>query len=92
MLRNAARFRLDLRSVAVGLLMVAVLLNSALVVLTALHETTHRADARHAHVDHGDHSVPESVDEADGTVLLHMLMHAGQWAVTRRQLGRPPLF
>lgn len=22
----------------------------------------------------------------------HWLMHAGQWAVTRRQLGRPPLF
>jgi hypothetical protein len=23
---------------------------------------------------------------------VHWLMHAGQWAVTRRQLGRPPLF
>ena len=22
----------------------------------------------------------------------HWLMHAGQWAVIRRQLGRPPLF
>ena len=22
----------------------------------------------------------------------HWLMHAGQWAVVRRQLGRPPLF
>ena len=22
----------------------------------------------------------------------HWMMHAGQWAVTRRQLGRPPLF
>lgn len=31
-----------------------------------------------------------------GDVLLfqgaHWLMHAGQWAVTRRALGRPPLF
>ena len=23
---------------------------------------------------------------------VHWLMHAGQWAVTRRKLGRPPLF
>ena len=30
-----------------------------------------------------------SVFEMQGS---HYLMHAGQWAVIRRQLGRPPLF
>ena len=33
---------------------------------------------------------------ANATMLAlagtHWLMHAGQWAVVRRQLGRPPLF
>ncbi len=30
----------------------------------------------------------------DALVLIgsHWLMHAGQWAITRRKLGRPPLF
>lgn len=75
----SARFRLNLRTIAVGLLMAAVLLNSALVVLTALHETTHLADAGHAHVDdHGDHAPLDGAAEDDDAVLLHLLMHAGQ--------------
>jgi hypothetical protein len=81
MKRASARFRLNLRTLAVGVLMVAVLLNSALVVLTALHETTHLAEAGQAHVDHadhGDHSSPEDAGEGDDAVLLHLLMHAGQ--------------
>ncbi len=82
MKRAATRFRLDLRTIAVGLLMAAVMLNSALVVLTALHETTHLAEAGHAHVDdHGgshDHATPDDAEDADGAVLLHLLMHAGQ--------------
>jgi hypothetical protein len=81
MTHASARFRLNLRTIAVGLLMAAVMLNSVLVVLTALHETTHLADAGHAHVDHadhGDHSSPEDAGEGDDAVLLHLLMHAGQ--------------
>jgi len=47
---------------------------------------------------------PEDLDRASGVDYapnvamifsmqgLHWLMHAGQWAVVRRQLGRPPLF
>lgn len=43
--------------------------------------------------------VPESLRHFSPTVAgifsmqpVHWLMHAGQWAVTRRRLGRPPLF
>jgi len=46
-----------------------------------------------------DQSAPESVRDYAPTVADvfslqggHWLMHAGQWAVIRRQLGRPPLF
>ncbi|MDB5337235.1 MAG: DinB superfamily protein [Planctomycetaceae bacterium] len=33
-----------------------------------------------------------TVGEAFLLLGSHWLMHAGQWAVTRRKLGRPPLF
>mgnify|MGYP003343851073 CR=1 FL=1 len=46
-----------------------------------------------------DQPSPESMREycptvGDALVLIagHWLMHAGQWAVTRRKLGRAPLF
>lgn len=46
-----------------------------------------------------DRPAPESVQRIAPTVAavfsmqpVHWLMHAGQWAVTRRKLGRPPLF
>ena len=46
-----------------------------------------------------DKSGPESMKDyaptvGDAFLLLggHWLMHAGQWAVLRRKLGRPPLF
>lgn len=35
------------------------------------------------------------IDTAGGVFVMqasHWLMHAGQWAVVRRKLGRPPLF
>ena len=46
-----------------------------------------------------DQPSPEALQQLAPTVgavfslvSLHWLMHAGQWAVTRRKLGRPPLF
>ena len=45
-----------------------------------------------------DFSRPSGLDYAPTVQSLflmqsiHWLMHAGQWAVVRRQLGRPPLF
>jgi hypothetical protein len=46
-----------------------------------------------------DNAAPESVRRFCPTVAAvfalhpnHWLMHAGQWAVTRRKLGKPPLF
>ncbi len=39
--------------------------------------------------------VPPMLKTAGETILFvasHWLMHAGQWAVVRRKLGRPPLF
>lgn len=33
-----------------------------------------------------------TVGDAFNLIGAHWLMHAGQWAVTRRKLGRPPLF
>lgn len=37
-------------------------------------------------------SYAPTVGDAFNLIGLHWLMHAGQWAVTRRKLGRPPLF
>jgi hypothetical protein len=40
-------------------------------------------------------NVPPFVKTAGETLLFiggHWLMHAGQWAVTRRSIGKPPLF
>ncbi len=49
--------------------------------------------------DHLSDDAPESIRSFVPTVGSvfslqggHWLMHAGQWAVIRRQLGRPPLF
>ena len=46
-----------------------------------------------------DKPAPEAIKEFCATIgalfalqASHWLMHAGQWAVTRRKLGRPPLF
>ena len=46
-----------------------------------------------------DNAAPESMREYAANVCAvfnmqgaHWLMHAGQWAVIRRQLGRPPLY
>ena len=46
-----------------------------------------------------DKPAPESLQQIATTVAgvfsmqpVHWMMHAGQWAVTRRKLGRPPLF
>jgi len=46
-----------------------------------------------------DKPAPESLQRIAPTVAavfsmqpVHWMMHAGQWAVTRRKLGRPPLF
>jgi hypothetical protein len=36
--------------------------------------------------------VVKTVGEAFLFVGTHWLMHAGQWAIVRRKLGRPPLF
>lgn len=33
-----------------------------------------------------------SVGAMFGSLTTHWMMHAGQWAVVRRKLGRPPLF
>lgn len=42
----------------------------------------------------GETGVPYAARVVDMFVLqgTHWLMHAGQWAVIRRQLGRPPMF
>jgi len=37
-------------------------------------------------------SFVKTVGEVFGMQATHWLMHAGQWAVTRRKLGRKPLF
>jgi len=49
--------------------------------------------------DDFDKPTPESMQAYAPTVAAafsmqgsHWMMHAGQWAVVRRQLGRPPLF
>lgn len=49
--------------------------------------------------DNLDKPAPESLQRIAPTVAavfsmqpVHWLMHAGQWAVIRRKLGRPPLF
>ena len=34
----------------------------------------------------------KTIGEVFGMQGTHWLMHAGQWAVTRRKLGRKPLF
>ena len=46
-----------------------------------------------------DKPTPENLQMIAPTVAavfsmqpIHWMMHAGQWAVTRRKLGRPPLF
>ena len=46
-----------------------------------------------------DKAAPESMKDyaptvGDAFLILgsHWLMHAGQWAVLRRKLGKPPLF
>jgi hypothetical protein len=48
-----------------------------------------------ADLDKPASKVPPLAKDVAGVFLLvggHWLMHAGQWAVTRRKLGRPPLF
>lgn len=49
-------------------------------------------------MDEGDLDKPSGIEYAPTVAALfsmegsHWLMHAGQWAVVRRQLGRKPLF
>jgi hypothetical protein len=51
-----------------------------------------------AKVSDADLDKPTGMDYAPNVAAVfslqggHWMMHAGQWAVTRRQLGRPPLF
>jgi hypothetical protein len=48
-----------------------------------------------ADLDRAVTGVPPFVKTAGETLLFigaHWIMHAGQWAVIRRKLGRPPLF
>jgi hypothetical protein len=51
-----------------------------------------------AKVNDADLDKPTGVEYAPNVASMfalqggHWMMHAGQWAVIRRQLGRPPLF
>jgi hypothetical protein len=48
-----------------------------------------------ADFDRGVEKMPPSVKTVGDMfffVSMHWLMHAGQWAIIRRKLGRPPLF
>jgi hypothetical protein len=55
--------------------------------LKLLEQTTEADFARETGIDYAP-----TVQSLFVMQSVHWVMHAGQWAVVRRQLGRPPLF